>query len=66
MGLVVGGALSIAVSRVLSGVLYGTAPSGSALVVVTAALLVLPIAVASYLPASRASRIEPMSALRQD
>ena len=58
--------LSLAVTRVLSGMLYGVAASDpttlSAVVVVVAVVA----AVAALLPAVRASRIDPMKALREE
>jgi predicted lysophospholipase L1 biosynthesis ABC-type transport system permease subunit len=58
--------LSIAFTRVLSGMLYGVSPSDpitlSAVVVIVTAVA----AVAALLPALRASRIDPIHALREE
>jgi predicted permease len=64
IGMAAGIAASWALARTLSGMLFGVTPSDpltfAAMVVILAAVAVL----AGYLPARRASRIEPMSALR--
>jgi ABC-type antimicrobial peptide transport system permease subunit len=66
IGLGLGLAASFAVTRVLSGVLYGVQPtdlltfSGVALLLAGVAFL------ASYLPARRAASIDPMQALRTE
>lgn len=66
LGAAIGLAAAFGGTRVLSGMLYGVAASdpvtyaGVTLVVLTAAL------VASWLPARRASRIDPMQALREE
>ena len=63
---IVGFVLSLGVTRVLQSVLYGTSSAHSGLYIVTAAILLVPILVASYIPARRAARVGPMAALRQD
>jgi predicted permease len=66
VGCVAGLALSFAFTRLLSGMLYGVSPSDpitlSGVVVVVAAVAVL----AALIPATRASRIDPMQALREE
>jgi predicted permease len=66
VGLLVGFALSVAVATALSGVLFGVTPTDAPTytgVFVTLACISL---FASYLPARRASRIDPVQALRQE
>jgi predicted permease len=71
LGLAMAGALlgtmgSVAVARLLESLLFGVRPGDAA---TFGAMLVVLTAVASlagYLPARRASRIDPMSALRSD
>jgi ABC-type antimicrobial peptide transport system permease subunit len=64
LGLGVLGAL--AVSRVLAVLLYGVTPGDPATLAGVAVLLGVVALVASYLPARRASRVDPMTALRAD
>ena len=63
-GLCVGLALSLAVSRTLSGLLFGVAPSDPTTYVGIALLLLAVGAAASFGPASRATRVDPMVVLR--
>ena len=66
-GIAAGLVLAVAVSRVLGSVVYGSSSSGHAgLYVVTALVLVVPILVASYVPARRAAKVGAMASLRQD
>jgi len=64
IGVIVGGIAAIFATRLLTGLLYGTKPTDP----VTFAGMVLALAlvaiVASYLPARRASKAEPMDVLR--
>jgi putative ABC transport system permease protein len=64
IGVMVGIVASLILARALSGMLFGVAPGDP----LTFALMVLILAfvagLAGYLPARRASKIEPMSALR--
>ena len=63
-GLGVGVALSLVASRALSGLLFGVAPSDPATYVGIGLLLLAVGAAASYGPAHRATRVDPMVALR--
>ena len=66
VGLAVGTALAIASSSVASSFLYGLTATDP-LTISTAVLLLATVAMlASFLPAHRASRIEPMLALREE
>jgi ABC-type antimicrobial peptide transport system permease subunit len=64
IGILVGGALSFVLAKGIASLLYGTEPTDpltfAAMVVVLGAVALL----AGYLPARRASRIDPMIALR--
>jgi ABC-type antimicrobial peptide transport system permease subunit len=55
---------SVGVSRAVSSLFFGIAPTDPATFVGIPLLLVGVTAVASYLPARRATRIDPLDALR--
>jgi putative ABC transport system permease protein len=63
-GVVLGIAAALALSRVVSSLLFGVSPSDPPTFAAVAALLMGVAAVASYVPARRATRIDPMLALR--
>jgi putative ABC transport system permease protein len=63
-GLALGLILAAAVTRVLSGTLYGVTASDPWSVAGLAAALLAVVLLASYLPARRAGRTDPMAALR--
>jgi ABC-type antimicrobial peptide transport system permease subunit len=65
-GLVVGTLASLAVGRLITSMLYGTQPTDASTYAGMAVLLVVVALVAGYLPAWRASRINPMVALRNN
>lgn len=64
-GLVLGGGLAYAASRLLDSQLYGVAPQDPITLALATGLLLLVALSAAYLPAQRASRLDPMAALRQ-
>ena len=64
-GLALGVGGAFAVTRSLQGLLFETSPNDPVtMIAVGAALLVVALA-ACYLPARRASRVDPMTALRE-
>jgi predicted permease len=65
-GLAVGSGLAYTGSRLIASQLYGVAPQDPLTLGLSAALLLLVALSAAYLPAHRASRLEPMAALRQE
>jgi predicted permease len=65
-GLGVGLALAFGASRLITGLLFGTEPGDPLTYATVAAALLLVAIAASYLPARRASRIDPIRALRFD
>jgi len=65
-GLAMGGGLALAASRLITSRLYGVAPQDPLTLGLAVALLVLVALSAAYLPAQRASRLDPMAALRQE
>lgn len=66
VGLGIGLALAFGLTRVMSGLLFGVSPwDPVTFVLVSLTLLVVTLA-ASYLPARRAARVDPMTALRAE
>jgi predicted permease len=66
VGLVVGLVLGLGVARVSASLLYGVRPVDPVSIIVTVALLGAASLLASYLPARRAARVDPMVALRHE
>src|SRR5207244_11846144 len=65
-GLVVGVAAALAAGQLISSVLFGTEARGPAASSAVIVMLLLVAAVACWAPARRASRIDPMAALRKE
>lgn len=66
LGTIAGLAGAVAGSRLLTSMLFGTAPSDPATLGGVAVLLLIVSAVAAYIPARRATAIDPASALRAE
>jgi predicted permease len=66
VGVVVGILASLAAGRVLEHLVQGVQPTGPSTFAITIPVLVVAALFASFLPARRASQIDPISALRQD
>jgi len=66
VGLIVGAAASVGTGRFINSLLFNLAASDRTVIVITAITLASAAAIAGYLPARRAARIDPMTALRQD
>jgi predicted permease len=65
-GIAAGAAAAMAVTRVLSKLLFGIAATDPATFAAVGALLVAVASVASYVPARRAMRVDPILALREE
>jgi putative ABC transport system permease protein len=65
-GLVVGAAASVGAGRFINALLYNLAASDQTMIAITALTLAAAAALAGYLPARRAARIDPMTALREE
>jgi predicted permease len=65
VGVGVGTAVALAVTRVLSSLLYGIEPTDSLTFATAAAGLLAIAAIACYLPARQASRLDPIAILRE-
>jgi ABC-type antimicrobial peptide transport system permease subunit len=63
-GVVFGAIVSLAVSRLLQALLFGVTPRDPITFVAVTGLLVVVAVAASYIPARRATRIDPLEALR--
>jgi ABC-type antimicrobial peptide transport system permease subunit len=64
VGLMVGLLLGLGVAKVSASLLYGVSPVDPVSIVVTVALLGAASLVASYIPARKAAKVDPMTALR--
>jgi putative ABC transport system permease protein len=65
-GVAIGALLSLAMTKVFSSLLFDVKPSDPATVAAAAATIAAVTLLASYVPARRASRLNPMAALRDD
>jgi len=66
MGLAAGAAMEFSVAHFLRGLLYGVSPLNPAIASMAALLLLLAGLAACYVPARRASRVDPMVTLRYE
>jgi ABC-type antimicrobial peptide transport system permease subunit len=64
-GLTAGGALAYAASRLIGSRLYGVEPHDVLTLVAATGLLLTVALIAAYVPAVRASKVNPITALRQ-
>jgi len=66
IGLAIGLGAALWLSRVIASLLYGVSPRDAVTFMVVAALTIMVALLACYLPARRATRIDPMLALRSE
>jgi predicted permease len=66
LGVIAGVAASLALSRLIKSMLYGLQPTDPISIAGAATILLSVALIASWLPALRASRVEPMEALRHE
>ena len=66
IGIVVGTVLSTGLAQLLRGLLFGVSPFDPAIHAAVAGLLVVICLVASFVPARRATNVDPLIALRSD
>jgi putative ABC transport system permease protein len=64
IGTMIGLACAVGVSRSMAGVLYGVRPLDPPTFAGVAGLLIAVAVIACYIPARRATRVDPMVALR--
>jgi predicted permease len=66
VGVVAGVAIALAVTRLISSLLYGISPMDPVAFLASSALLLGVAAAACYIPARRATKVDPMTALRHE
>ena len=66
IGVAIGVAGALGTGRFLTTLLFGLAPTDAMTITAATALMILVSALAGFLPARRASRVDPMVALRYD
>ena len=66
IGVAIGLGAALATTRFISSLLFGLAPNDPATVIFAAIVLIGAAALAGYLPARRASKIDPLEALRYE
>ncbi|HWZ11833.1 MAG TPA: FtsX-like permease family protein [Acidobacteriaceae bacterium] len=66
VGGVCGLGLSVALGNVLRAQLYGVQPGSATIYLFATMVLLVPVLFASYWPARRAARVEPVQALRSE
>lgn len=66
VGVALGAVLAIAAGRLIAALLYGIAPSDPAVLGLVSATLLVVAALAALLPAWRAARVDPVTALRSE
>jgi putative ABC transport system permease protein len=65
-GLALGGVAALGLTRIIASMLYGIARSDPATIVIVPLVLIAASLLACYIPARRATRVDPMVALRHE
>ena len=66
LGLILGLMFAVGLSRLLATLLYGVQPTDPATLLIVVAVLGAAALLASYLPARRTLRVDPLEALREE
>ena len=66
IGVIIGLSAALGATRLVASLLHGLAPDDPLTIALASMLLLTVAALAGYLPARRASRVDPMVALRHD
>ena len=66
IGVIIGLSAALGATRLIASLLYGLTPNDPLTIALASMLLLTVAALAGYLPARRASRVDPMVALRHD
>jgi putative ABC transport system permease protein len=64
VGILIGLAAAFILTRVMASLLFGVSPTDSTTFITIALVLISVAALASYIPALRATKVDPMLALR--
>ena len=64
LGMLIGLSAALAATRLIASLLFGLTPTDPLTIALASLLLLAVAALAGYLPARRASRVDPMTALR--
>jgi putative ABC transport system permease protein len=66
IGIILGVIAAVALTRTIRSLLFGVTPTDPVTFALVVLLLTMVATLASYLPARRATRVDPMEALRQE
>ena len=66
LGIVLGSVAAVGVTRFLATLLYGVRPTDVVIFVIVPFLLLVVALLASYIPARRATKVDPLVALRSE
>jgi putative ABC transport system permease protein len=64
-GLAIGLAVAVIASRAMRGLLFGIAPGDAVTYAAVLGVVLVAVAIAAYVPARRAARVDPQALLRQ-